>query len=160
MGHTDTLVQVRRESRASVTNRTFQLAASRSASPSVICDIIGSAMRNVILAALLTLPSFAAQPAKSPVVPDKVPDQFAPAAFNGQHIEGILGDRMRVNLEGRLLHVDEKALIDCFEHRPGPQDWAGEHAGKFLHAAANTWLYTDDQRLKTLMDRMARELIA
>ncbi len=117
-------------------------------------------MRNVILAALLTLPGFAAQPAKSPVVPDKVPDQFAPAAFHGQRIEGILGERMRVNLEGRLLHVDEKALIDCFEHRPGPQDWAGEHAGKFLHAAANTWLYTDDVRLKTLMDRMARNLIA
>ena len=119
-----------------------------------------SAMRNIILAALLSLPAFAAQPAKAPVVPDKVPDRFTPAAFDRQHIEGILGERMRVNLEGRLLHVDEKALIDCFEHRPGPQDWAGEHAGKFLHAAANTWLYTDDARLKTLMDRIARELIA
>jgi len=117
-------------------------------------------MRNIILAALLSLPAFAAQPAKAPVVPDKVPDRFTPAAFDRQHIEGILGERMRVNLEGRLLHVDEKALIDCFEHRPGPQDWAGEHAGKFLHAAANTWLYTDDARLKTLMDRIARELIA
>jgi DUF1680 family protein len=117
-------------------------------------------MRNVILAALLTLPAFGAEPVKSAVVPPKVPDRFTPAAFGRQHIEGILGDRMRINLEGRLLHVDEKALIDCFEHRPGPQDWAGEHAGKFLHAAANTWLYTDDRRLKTLMDRMARELIA
>jgi len=120
----------------------------------------GVAMRTIVLAALLTLPSFAAQPAKSPVVPDKVPDRFTSAAFNGQHIDGLLGDRMLVNLEGRLLHVDEKALIDCFEHRPGPQDWAGEHAGKFLHAAANTWLYTDDARLKALMDRIARELIA
>jgi hypothetical protein len=121
---------------------------------------MASAMRKVILAALLTLPGFAAQPAKSPVVPDKVPDQFTPAAYNGQRIEGILGERMRVNLEGRLLHVDEKALIDCFEHRPGPQDWAGEHAGKFLHAAANAWLYTDDPRIKVLMDRIARELIS
>jgi len=117
-------------------------------------------MRNFILPALLALSAFAAEPAKSPVVPDKVPDRFTSAALGRQHIAGILGDRMRVNLEGRLLHVDEKALIDCFEHRPGPQDWAGEHAGKFLHAAANTWLYTDDPRLKTLMDRMARELIA
>ena len=117
-------------------------------------------MRIAMLAALVALPALAAQPAKSPAVPDKVPDRFTSAAFDRQHIDGILGDRMRVNLEGRLLHVDEKALIDCFEHRPGPQDWAGEHAGKFLHAAANTWLYTNDPRLKTLMDRIARELIA
>jgi hypothetical protein len=117
-------------------------------------------MRNLIFPAMLALTAFAAEPAKSPVVPDKAPDRFTSAALGSQHIEGVLGDRMRVNLEGRLLHVDEKSLIDCFEHRPGPQDWAGEHAGKFLHAAANTWLYTDDPRLKTLMDRMARELIA
>ena len=95
-------------------------------------------MRIPILAALLALPALAGPPAKSPVVADKIADRFTPAAFERQHIEGILGDRMRVNLEGRLLRVDEKALIDCFQHRPGPQDWAGEHAGKFLHAAANT----------------------
>jgi DUF1680 family protein len=117
-------------------------------------------MRFPILAALVALPVFAGPPAKTPVVADKIADQFTPAAFERQHIEGILGDRMRVNLEGRLLRVDEKALIDCFQHRPGPQDWAGEHAGKFLHAAANTYLYSGDQRLKTLMDRMARNLIA
>ena len=87
-------------------------------------------------------------------------DRFVPAPYQGQQIEGILGERMRANLEGRLLRVDEKALLDCFRHRPGPQAWAGEHAGKFLHAAANTWLFTGDERLKTLMDRVARELIA
>jgi len=121
--------------------------------------MMASTMRRLFLAALLALAAFAAEPVKF-VVPDKVPDRFTPAAFGDQHIEGILAGRMRVNLEGRLLHVDEKALIDCFAHRPGLQEWAGEHAGKFLHAAANTWLYTNDQRLKILMDRMARELIA
>src|ERR1017187_3195791 len=117
-------------------------------------------MRNLTIAALLTLPAFAGPPAKLPVVPDKIAGQFTPAASDRQHIEGILGEPMRVNLEGRLLRVDETALIDCFQHRPGPQDWAGEHAGKFLHAAANAWLYTGDRRLKTLMDRVARNLIA
>ena len=117
-------------------------------------------MRNFIIAALLILPAFAGPATKPPVVEDKIADQFVPAALQRQHIEGILGDRMLVNLEGRLLRVDEKALIDCFQHRPGPQDWAGEHAGKFLHAAANAWLYSGDQRLKTLMDRIARNLIA
>jgi DUF1680 family protein len=121
-------------------------------------------MRNLIVAALLALPALAGPAAKSPLladkVADKIADQFTPAAFERQHIEGILGDRMRVNLEGRLLRVDEKALIDCFQHRPGPQAWSGEHAGKFLHAAANTWLYSGDERLKILMDRIARNLIA
>jgi hypothetical protein len=60
-------------------------------------------MRNLIVALLLTLPAFAAPPARAPVVPDKIADQFTPAAFDRQHIEGILGERMRVNLEGRLL---------------------------------------------------------
>jgi DUF1680 family protein len=121
---------------------------------------MASAMRYLLVACLIAPPAFAAELPKSPVVPDKIPDRFVPAAFANQRIEGILGDRMRVNLEGRLLHVDERALIDCFAHRPGPQEWAGEHAGKFLHAAANTWLYTHDARLGTLMDRMTRELIA
>src|ERR1700721_1017353 len=117
-------------------------------------------MRKLTSAALLVLRAFAGPATKSPVVADKIADQFTPAAFERQHIDGMLGDRMRVNLEGRLLRVDEKALIDCFEHRPGPQEWSGEHAGKFLHAAANTWLYTHNERLKTLMDLMARNLIA
>jgi DUF1680 family protein len=117
-------------------------------------------MRTLIVAALLILPASAGGATKSPVVADKSPDQFTPAAFERQHIDGLLGARMRVNLEGRLLRVDEKALIECFQHRPGPQAWSGEHAGKFLHAAANTWLYSGDERLKALMDRVARNLIA
>jgi DUF1680 family protein len=93
-------------------------------------------------------------------VVDKVVDKFVPAPYTNQHIDGLLGERMHVNLEGRLLQVDEAGILDCFRHRPGKQDWAGEHAGKFLDAAANTWLYTKDARLKTLMDRVAKELIA
>jgi DUF1680 family protein len=102
----------------------------------------------------------AGQTFPAPAVADQVADKFVPAPYAGQHIEGLLGDRMRVNLEGRLLHVDEKGILDCFRHRPGKQEWAGEHAGKFLDAAANTWLYSKDERLKTLMDRVAAELIA
>jgi hypothetical protein len=98
--------------------------------------------------------------AQTHAVINRVADRFVPAALDTQRIDGLLGERMRVNLEGRLLHVDEKGLIDCFQHRPGPQAWAGEHAGKFLDAASNTWLYTHDERLRTLMDRIARNLIA
>lgn len=117
-------------------------------------------MKKLLLATVWVLPVLAGPPAATPAVADKIADHFVPAPYEAQRIEGILGDRMRVNLEGRLLHVNEAGILDCFRHRPGPQEWAGEHAGKFLHAASNTWLYTSDERLKTLMDRVAREVIA
>jgi len=117
-------------------------------------------MRGLLVVAVWALPAVAAQPVAKPVIADKIVDRFAPAPFETQRVGGILGDRMRVNLEGRLLHVNEAGILDCFRHRPGRQEWAGEHAGKFLHAAANAWLYSSDERLKTVMDRVARELIA
>jgi DUF1680 family protein len=100
---------------------------------------------------------FAGAPAR---VQDKVQDRFVPAPYERQKIEGLLGRRLQVNLEGRLLHVDEARLLAGFQHRPGEQEWIGEHAGKFLHAAGNTWLYTHDERLKRIMDRIAQGLIA
>jgi hypothetical protein len=55
-------------------------------------------------------------------------------------------------------------MLDPFEHRTAPDNndraWAGEHIGKFLDAAANAYQYTDDRRLKDLMDRMVKRLIA
>lgn len=117
-------------------------------------------MRFLLSVIVCVLPAFAAQPLKPAAVADKVADRFTPAPYAGQRMEGLLGDRMRVNLEGRLLHVDEKGILKGFQQRPGEQDWIGEHAGKFLHAAANTWLYTGDERLKTLMDRVVRGLVA
>src|ERR1035441_10538186 len=84
-------------------------------------------MRLFLATIFCALPSIAAPLLKAPVVPDKVADQFVPAQYDGQRIEGILGERMRVNLEGRLLHVDEKAILKGFQQRPGEQDWIGEH---------------------------------
>ena len=68
-------------------------------------------MRYLLPAFVCLLPAFAAQPLKPAVVADKVADRFTPAAYAGQRVEGLLGDRMRVNLEGRLLHVDEKGIL-------------------------------------------------
>ncbi len=109
---------------------------------------------------LLLMPALAWAAVPRPVVTDKIPDRFRPAAFEDQAVGGLLGERMKINLDDRLLHVDERGLIEGFEHRPGKQDWIGEHAGKFLDAAVNTWQFTHDRRLKELMDRIDRELIA
>lgn len=112
--------------------------------------------------ALAVMPLAAEIP--EPIVVDAVPDRYQPEAYAHLRLTGLLADRMRVNLEGRLLHIDQKAMLDPFEHRTPPSDndrtWAGEHIGKFLDAAANAYEYTDDHRLKELMDRMAKGLIA
>ncbi|MGD0899617.1 MAG: beta-L-arabinofuranosidase domain-containing protein [Thermoguttaceae bacterium] len=93
-------------------------------------------------------------------VADKIQDKFVPAAYDQQTIEGLLGQRMKINLHERLLRLDLAPLLAGFQKRPGVQDWIGEHAGKFLHAAANTWAYTGDEALKTRMDYVAKGLVA
>ena len=122
-------------------------------------------MRAVGLTLLLLfggLPSSAGRLPNSlrPVAEDQVKDRFIPAAYDRQRIRGLLGERMRVNLEGWLLHVDEAALLGGFQYRPGKHPRIGEHIGKFLDAASNTWAYTGDERLRALMDRLVRGLIA
>src|SRR4051794_14983211 len=93
-------------------------------------------------------------------VPNAVKDEFIPSPYEQTRIGGQLGERMKINLEKRLLRVDEKALVEGFQTRPGKHPWIGEHIGKYLHAGCNTWRNTHDPRLKTQMDRMVRALIA
>lgn len=95
-----------------------------------------------------------------PKVSDAVRDVFVSAPYETQKVFGLLGDRMRVNLEKRLLAIEEDQVLAGFRRRPGVQDWIGEHAGKYLDAAANTWRFTHDPRLRQQMDRIALALIA
>jgi len=77
-----------------------------------------------------------------------------------EELSGYLGQRYYDNLEKRLLQIDEKEMLAGFLNRPGKQDWVGEHVGKYLETAANTWEVTKDKRLKTQMDRIAATLIS
>src|SRR5689334_10657140 len=113
----------------------------------------------VVIACLFMASPLLAASATKPVVADKIKDRYIPADFDQVHLDGLLGDRIKTNIEQRLLKVDEAGILEGFRNRPGKQAWIGEHAGKFLHAAANTYAYTHDPRLKTLMDRVAHELI-
>jgi DUF1680 family protein len=99
-------------------------------------------------------------PLPQPKVRDAVQDVFAPVPYETQKISGLLGERMRINLEKRLLAIEEEQVLAGFRQRPGVQDWIGEHAGKYLDAAANTWRFTHDPRLREQMDRIALALIA
>jgi DUF1680 family protein len=100
----------------------------------------------------------AAEP--QPKVKNAVADRFVSAPFENQKIGGLLGERMRINLEKRLLAIEEDDLLAGFRKRPGEQEWIGEHVGKYLDAAVSTYRFTHDARLKTQMDRIALALIA
>ena len=111
---------------------------------------------------LLTIASQASDPVKiklfEPIVPNKIADKFVPASL--QEIDGFLGYRMNVNLEKRLLQIDSTTILSGFRKRPGSQVWLGEHVGKFLFSASNTYKYSKDTRLKKLTDDIVRQYVA
>ncbi len=96
------------------------------------------------LFAVGALPALSAAPPV--VVVNAVTDLYRPLPFDQQKLTGLLGERMRANSEGYLEHVNPAAS-------------PSEAAGKFLDAAANAYEYRHDQDLRTLMDRVAKELL-
>ena len=88
-----------------------------------------------------------------------IPSSYKLEIPEKDHLTGYLGERYKINLEQRLLKVDEEGLLEGFYSRPGKQRWIGEHIGKYLETAANTWLNTKDPRLKEQMDRMFTRLL-
>lgn len=75
---------------------------------------------------------------------------------------GVLGEALAANLRGRLLRfiVDEHSpAIALFspEHRAAnlEGDWYGEHAGKWLYAAAKAVMRSNDETLATHLRRVA-----
>ncbi|WP_262919224.1 glycoside hydrolase family 127 protein [Niabella hibiscisoli] len=89
-----------------------------------------------------------------------IPDVF-PLQFSQQNtLSGYLGSRYFQNVNNRLLKIDEQGLLDGFLNRPGKQRWVGEHVGKYLESAANTWTNTQNIPLKVQMDRVFNTLIS
>src|ERR1017187_4641933 len=99
----------------------------------------------------------AAEP--NPVIENKVKDAYINIPFQNQNLEGYIGTRFTQNLEERLLKIDENRIMSGYLQRPGSHPWIGEHIGKYLEAACNTWKVTHNPGLKKQMDRMMYELI-
>lgn len=95
-----------------------------------------------------------------PAVAYKANQNYLPADLDKQKIDGWLGEKMKANTEKRLYKVDEKELLAGFINRPGSHEWIGEHIGKFLEAACNSYANINDPALKIQIDRSAQQLIA
>src|SRR6266704_1353865 len=65
-----------------------------------------------------------------PRVAEQVAELYTSLPFEAQQLGGIFADRMRVNVEGRLIHIDEQGFIAPFAHRNGSGHfdaaWVGE----------------------------------
>jgi len=82
-------------------------------------------------------------------------------------LRGLLGDALDANLRGRLSHFivgEHSPAIDIFapEHRQQNRegDWYGEHAGKWLYAAAKAGARSGDPALLAHLRRVADFLVS
>jgi len=82
-----------------------------------------------------------------PVIPFQVPDKYVSLPLQDQKMGAYLEEHIQQNLQERLIKIDEKKIMAGYLHRPGEQEWIGEHAGKYLETACNAWKYTAPARI-------------
>lgn len=93
-------------------------------------------------------------------ITERIQERVRAIPLESQQIGGMLADRMRTNLEARLLKVDEFTILKGYAVPRVPvESYAGEHAGMFLDAAANALRYSGSPALKALADRVAAALL-
>lgn len=90
---------------------------------------------------------------------DKVADRFVPSPPTAVSVSGYIGARVRANMENRLLSADMDALLEPYSKPPAKQPAAAEFAPAFIDAASEAWSYTNDPRLKTLLDEAVSRLL-
>ena len=95
-------------------------------------------------------------------LPDKVPGAVADRQDfqvpDRVQLTGWLGMRIAASVTNRLERLDTTLLLEGYRHRPGHQEWDGEHVGKWLHAATLAWVYSGDPVLRAKLDETAAEL--
>jgi len=103
------------------------------------------------------------------VVPEKIVERFKPLPYESQQIGGLFAERMKVNVEFALVHIDETAYLSGFVNRPVHPvatdqppgvGWAGEHIGKWLDGASHSLQYSPNVELRARANRMVSALIA
>ncbi len=115
----------------------------------------------VLLLVLISLVPLAAADLPLPEkVPWAVPDVQQHQNPDATRLRGWIGHRLEGNEKVRLLNIDiDRRLLDAYRNRPGKQTWAGEHVGKWLHAATLAWVNSGDPALREKLDFVSAELI-
>jgi DUF1680 family protein len=94
---------------------------------------------------------------KTPVVRPVLVDVARPLDPAALEVGGMIGHRMNINISGDLMTRSEDQLVGPFERRTDRNLWAGEHVGKYLHAATLAAANCHDEELqKALRARVAR----
>ena len=100
-------------------------------------------------------------------VSEPVADAFTAVPYDQQHLGGLLASRMLANTAGYLEHIRLNDISQSFAKVAGDSKSAtkgdlatGRSAGLLLEASANSYEYSDDRQLKTVMDGLAKLLIS
>jgi DUF1680 family protein len=98
--------------------------------------------------------------ATSLAVAGDVADKAEPIRPGQVHFTGWLSKRIDANWKNRLLTVSLDERLRPFSVKNESEGWSGEHIGKWLHAAALTWQYTQDPALGKRMEEAVAALVA
>jgi len=113
----------------------------------------------LLLCAAAPLSVVVAQDLVTRTVKNKVKDVFVPAEYGKTSYSGYLAERMKFNIDKRLITLNLEPILSGYEHRPGVQTYIGEHVGKFLHASTYAWRFTGEDALKQRMDYAVSRLL-
>jgi hypothetical protein len=100
-------------------------------------------------------------------VPYKVAPAFHRPAGLRTQLGGVVGERLRANLENWELRAPEAnpAMLEMFadrDRKPGRNllPWSGEFVGKYLCSSILSYRLLGDPRQRALIQRVARELMS
>jgi len=90
-----------------------------------------------------------------------ISDQLQPVELSNVKLAGILGQRFANNLETRAKNrSDMEIYLSYYEQPVDSTRWfSGEHIGKWLITACNSWKYSKDPELKQLIDECVNRLL-
>ena len=87
----------------------------------------------------------------------KIADKAAPC--DGTRLYGMFDRRIRALIDGLFLRVDMTAVVDFFRYKLN-RFAAGEFFGKLMRAACLIYRYTEDDRLRAVIDSAAADMMS
>lgn len=113
------------------------------------------------------VPMLAAGACMHAEVPYKVPPAFERPAMLHARLHGVVGGRLRANLENWELRAPDAnpAMLEMFTDRDRKPSrnllpWSGEFVGKYLCSSILSYRLLGDARQRALIERVAHELMS